>query len=161
MKKISNPLTTFDIKTAEKLVDCNRDRLFRSDDTVYYLALPVEEFFFLRSSLRIIKGGTSLFKSRKDSFTPLHDLAISLLLRKDAFYSHELDYSQAIKYLRKDNVVVGSCSADWILLTYKGVNLGIGKNIGSRLNNYFPVEWRIRMSETSLKDTHLIEWVEG
>jgi 16S rRNA C967 or C1407 C5-methylase (RsmB/RsmF family)/NOL1/NOP2/fmu family ribosome biogenesis protein len=159
VKKIYNPLTTFEIKTAERLVDCDKGNLFCSDDTVYSLALPVEEYFFLKKSLRILKGGTALFKSRKDSFSPLHDLALSLLLRKDALYSSELDYSQSVKFLRRDTIVLKSVPEDWIILTYMGINLGIGKNIGSRMNNYYPVEWRIRMSESSLKDTNLIEWI--
>jgi 16S rRNA C967 or C1407 C5-methylase (RsmB/RsmF family)/NOL1/NOP2/fmu family ribosome biogenesis protein len=159
VKKIYNPLTTFEIRTAERLVDCDKGSLFCSDDTVYSLALPVEEYFFLKKSLRILKGGTALFKSRKDSFTPLHDLALSLLLRKDAFCSSELDYSQSVKFLRRDTIVLKSVPEDWIILTYMGINLGIGKNIGSRMNNYYPVEWRIRMSESSLKDINLIEWI--
>lgn len=30
------------------------------------------------------------------------------------------------------------------MLTYRGVPLGFGKNIGNRVNNLYPNEWRIR-----------------
>jgi len=33
----------------------------------------------------------------------------------------------------------------WILFTYQNLPLGWGKNLGNRLNNYYPKEWRIRM----------------
>ncbi|WP_332911045.1 methyltransferase RsmF C-terminal domain-like protein [Algoriphagus boritolerans] len=33
----------------------------------------------------------------------------------------------------------------WVLLTYQNLPLGWVKNLGNRVNNYFPKEWRIRM----------------
>jgi hypothetical protein len=49
-------------------------------------------------------------------------------------------------------------SPGWILVTYKGVNLGFIKNIGKRINNYFPVEWRIRMNMAVQGSENTIRW---
>ena len=39
----------------------------------------------------------------------------------------------------------------WNIVTYNGINLGFIKNIGSRVNNYFPVEWRIRLDASAMQ----------
>jgi hypothetical protein len=31
----------------------------------------------------------------------------------------------------------------WFLVQYKGVAIGFAKNLGNRINNYYPKEWRI------------------
>ena len=33
----------------------------------------------------------------------------------------------------------------WLLARYQGMNLGWMKGIGTRVNNYLPTDWRIRM----------------
>jgi hypothetical protein len=39
-----------------------------------------------------------------------------------------------------------------------GVNLGFVNNIGNRVNNYFPVEWRIRMDLPKAGNENIISW---
>ena len=39
----------------------------------------------------------------------------------------------------------------WQLIRYKGLGLGWIKKLQNRVNNYFPKEWRIRMSMDKLK----------
>jgi hypothetical protein len=46
----------------------------------------------------------------------------------------------------------------WNILTYKGINLGFVNNIGNRVNNYFPVEWRIRMNKPETGSENIIKW---
>ena len=84
-RKKNNQLTNSDIKTVKELVDASPEYLFRNDDIIYSLALHVEEYLFLKNYLRIIKGGTALFKARKDDFTPLHELALLTRISKNAF----------------------------------------------------------------------------
>ena len=157
-KKINNQLANSDIKIAGSLINTSLSHLYRNDDNIYALALPVDEFFYLKNNLRIIKGGTALFKTRKNGFTPLHDLALSCSISKNVFPSIELSYQQSIKFLKRENLILKNSEPGWILLNYKGVNLGFAKNIGSRLNNYFPIEWRIRLSETSISSSRQVGW---
>ena len=158
LKKDDNQLTDNDSKIAGRLINTPLINLYRHSDIVYELALPVEEYQIIKNHLRIIKGGTALFKSRKNDFTPLHDLALFGRISMDAFPSNELDYNQAVSFLKKDNLIVKNAPGGWILLTYRGVNLGFAKNIGSRINNYFPIEWRIRMNMSADIHKMLVEW---
>ena len=65
--------------------------------------------------------------------------------REDVFSSVEVNYEQAIAYLRKESVVLPSdMPKGYILIRYKGMVLGLVKNIGNRANNLYPQEWRIR-----------------
>jgi 16S rRNA C967 or C1407 C5-methylase (RsmB/RsmF family)/NOL1/NOP2/fmu family ribosome biogenesis protein len=158
--KDDNKVTDNDSKTAAKLIDSNLQNLYRNGDIVYELSLPVEEYRFLRNHLRVIKAGTALFKSRRDDFTPLHDLALYCNIKDDAFPKIELDYQQSVTFLKKENLTLRESVHGWILLAYKGVNLGFAKNIGSRINNYFPMEWRIRMSVQNDSEKKLPAWIQ-
>ena len=56
----------------------------------------------------------------------------------------ELTLDQALAYLRRESIPSPPESQKGIvILTYKGLNLGLGKNIGSRINNLYPKELRI------------------
>ncbi len=76
----------------------------------------------------------------------------------DAFTVAEVDLKEAIAYMRRDSFSLGSKAKGWTLLTFRGVNLGFAKNLGNRINNYFPVEWRIRMNSSEAGIDNLIKW---
>jgi NOL1/NOP2/fmu family ribosome biogenesis protein len=46
----------------------------------------------------------------------------------------------------------------WFIPAYKGINLGFCNNIGSRINNSYPVDWRIRMSISETGTKSIILW---
>jgi 16S rRNA C967 or C1407 C5-methylase (RsmB/RsmF family)/NOL1/NOP2/fmu family ribosome biogenesis protein len=154
----NNQLTNSDLKIAAKLINTSLTNLYRHDEIVYHLSLPVEEYQYLNNYLRIIKGGTALFKTRKDDFSPIHDLALYCKIKEDAFPIVDLAYSKSISFLKKENIEFKDASKGWILLKYSGINLGFVKNIGSRVNNYFPTEWRIRMNAPADIHQMLIDW---
>ncbi len=59
----------------------------------------------------------------------------------------ELDRDMAIKYLSKESIKLNESAPKGLMIfTYGGLNLGYGKNIGSRVNNLYPQNWRIRSS---------------
>ena len=58
---------------------------------------------------------------------------------------YEADRATALAFLKKEDVPVPGTAGDWLLMTYGGISLGWCKNLGNRLNNYYPKEWRIRM----------------
>lgn len=60
----------------------------------------------------------------------------------------ELQYDEAVQYLRREAVRVES-PRGMVLLSYKGLILGPGKGVGSRINNLYPQEWRIRSGHTT------------
>jgi NOL1/NOP2/fmu family ribosome biogenesis protein len=80
-------------------------------------------------------------------FIPRHSLAMSDLLRRDAFLTEDVDYEQALAYLQKKTISLNrNFISGYLLIIYKNVPLGFVKNIGNRVNNLYPSEWRIRSS---------------
>ena len=56
-----------------------------------------------------------------------------------------LSYEQAIQYLRREAIVLPSDTPRGIVVVaFEGLTLGLAKNIGSRANNLYPKEWRIK-----------------
>ena len=58
---------------------------------------------------------------------------------------YDADRPTALAFLKKEDIPPIPSSADWLLVSYRGTGLGWCKNLGNRLNNYYPKEWRIRM----------------
>lgn len=59
--------------------------------------------------------------------------------------SVDVSYDIAIQYLRGEAIrLPESAPLGIVLITYRGLPLGTAKNIGSRANNLYPKEWRIR-----------------
>ncbi len=81
---------------------------------------------------------------RGKDLIPSHALAMSTV-RADAFPVCELDYGQAVAYLRKEALRLPSdAPRGYVLVAYRGVPLGFVKSLGSRANNLYPADWRIR-----------------
>ena len=77
-------------------------------------------------------------------FIPYQALALSNSLNKSAFVTCNVDWATAIAYLRTEAITLADCEKGYVLLTYKNVPLGFVKNLGTRANNLYPNEWRIR-----------------
>lgn len=120
---------------------------FRTDNG-YATAFPSEWdalYQHLNSSLRVLHAGVTLAELKGRDWQPHHSLAMSTVCRREAFPQAELDYSQAIAYLRKEAVVLGAdVPKGYVLLTYHRRPLGFARNVGNRANNLYPNEWRIR-----------------
>ena len=64
------------------------------------------------------------------------------------FTSHlpfvDLDKNDALTYLKRETISPPpNTPKGEVILRYKGLNLGLGKNIGTRINNLYPKTWRI------------------
>jgi NOL1/NOP2/fmu family ribosome biogenesis protein len=73
---------------------------------------------------------------------PHHELALSKLVHP-GMQKISLSREDAIRYLRKDELRPDSASKGWTLVQYEGTNLGWMKILDNRINNYYPVDWRI------------------
>ena len=120
----------------------------------------IEIYSHLFKKLKIVKAGTRIAVLKQNDALPFHELALSLRVIKDAFQYHELSSDEAISYLRRDNLTVSNISKGWNIVTYNGVNLGFIKNLGNRLNNYYPVDWRIRLDASAIRQSNPISWYE-
>jgi NOL1/NOP2/fmu family ribosome biogenesis protein len=135
-----------EVKKILSLARFPEDHIVRIGDAVVALPGTPDDLQPLFQSLRILKAGTKIFTVRNKDFLPSHVLALSTELKEKAFPAAELDHKQATEYLRRGNPAIPDVSTGWFLVRYKGINLGFANNIGTRVNNYYPVEWRIRMS---------------
>lgn len=94
---------------------------------------------------KIIQTGIELAIEKHKDLLPQHALSQSWARRESAFPTAELDYSTAIAFLSRENIVLpAECPRGYVIVTYKGSALGFVKNLGNRSNNLYPQEWRIR-----------------
>ena len=103
-----------------------------------------KEILFLLEKVRIAKVGTDIGQIKNKTILPSHDLAMNVHFQHNEFLSVELNQEQAISYLKKEISFPGSHEKGWFVPTFKEVPLGFAKSLGSRNNNYYPKEWRIR-----------------
>ena len=132
-------------------------RLFLSDETSFSLewngsflrAYPKahSDLFSLINAklLRVLSAGICLGEAKGKDFIPSQELALSTALTPNAFPSVELEWEDAIKFLKKEALVLPSgTDKGYVLVRYQGLPLGFVKNLGNRANNLYPQEWRIR-----------------
>ena len=94
--------------------------------------------------LRILDMGIAVASIKGKNYIPHHALAMSVHLRTNAFPVANIDYTQAIAYLRREAIVLTDQPKGFVLICYNNIPLGFVKNIGNRANNLYPNEWRIR-----------------
>lgn len=105
--------------------------------------------------LKVLSAGVTLGEIKGKDIIPSQSLALSTAINTAAFNVSELDYTQAICYLRKETVTLPpDTPRGYVLVKHKGVPLGFVKNIGNRANNLYPAEWKI-------KSTHVPEAFSG
>ena len=105
-------------------------------------------------TLRIVHAGVTIGTIKGRDIIPAQSLALSVALRPGAFTRAELPYSQAIAYLRKEQLQLPEGTPrGFTIVTYGGAPLGFAKNIGPRANNLYPQEWRIKSSHAPGDDS--------
>lgn len=100
--------------------------------------------------LHVIHAGVGIGTIKGKDIIPDASLSLSLALNRNAFPMAELDYGDAIRYLRKEAIVLDpSVPKGFTIVTYKGLPLGFVKNLGNRANNLYPQEWRIKSTHVA------------
>ena len=99
---------------------------------------------WLSTQLTCISTGFGLGEERGKSISPQHSLSMLKDFNKAAFPQIALSREQALSYLRTEALNLSNVPLGIVLLTYEDVPLGFAKNVGNRLNNLYPNEWRIR-----------------
>ncbi|MCR4920884.1 MAG: rRNA cytosine-C5-methyltransferase [Bacteroidaceae bacterium] len=95
------------------------------------------------SSLHILMQGVQVATMKGHDWQPSHALAMSQAYVRGSFPEAALDYDTALAYLRRETIQVDA-PRGYVLVTFRGLPLGFVKNLGSRANNLYPQEWRIR-----------------
>ncbi|WP_447640136.1 MULTISPECIES: methyltransferase RsmF C-terminal domain-like protein [Chitinophagaceae] len=104
-----------------------------------------EDVALLKNRLYLRKGGTELGEIKGKDLVPAAELALSCSLCSEEIRQYELNLGDALVFLRKNDLERKNDMANgWNLMAYKGRNLGWTKVLPNRVNNYYPMEWRIR-----------------
>ena len=89
------------------------------------------------------RGGAS------PNLPPFHPHPSPLNPPPSTFNPIEIDYHTALRYLRREAIVLPpDAPLGIVTVSYQGIPLGQCKNIGSRANNLYPKEWRIKSTHT-------------
>ena len=117
-------------------------------DNVFY-AFPLVHATLLsqaRRHLNIVHYGISMAVHKgKDTLQPLQSLAMSNELDTSIFTIASLTKDAALDYLSCRSLTLpNETPRGYVLVCYDHHPLGFVKNIGSRANNLYPDEWRIR-----------------
>ena len=133
-------------KGLEKLL--NRDASFRmKGDTVTAVPAAIAQLVAsLEQNLHIVAAGTAVGTAKGSILVPDADLALSLILKEDAFPSVEVDRKTALAYLHRDAITLPSeTDKGYVVIKHEGLPLGFVKNLGNRCNSLHPQSRRIRM----------------
>lgn len=86
---------------------------------------------------------TTVIKGKTEA--PAPEWPLSIDFPTDKYPVCELDLETALRYLRHEALLLpAETPRGYVALSYKGVRLGMVKNLGTRANNLYPAQWRIR-----------------
>ncbi len=111
---------------------------------VAYPAAMAEEMSRLSTTVRTLSCGVALATEKGRKILPAPTLPFSTALRRDAFPRIELDYADAVAYLRRESIVPATDARGYAVATFHDRALGFLNHLGTRANNLYPAEWRIR-----------------
>jgi NOL1/NOP2/fmu family ribosome biogenesis protein len=90
-------------------------------------------------------AGILMAEEKGRKLIPQQALALSVECAPNAFARVELNYEQAIAYLRHEALQLpNDAPRGYVIVTYASHPLGFVNNLGNRANNLYPAEWRIR-----------------
>lgn len=111
------------------------------------------DFVRLKASLRPLMDGipqTEVLRSKgggkKDVIElPRSEWALSCAFPRGQYPEAEVDETMALGYLRHESLTLPEGTPrGFVVITYRGYPLGFVKNLGTRANNLYPAEWKIR-----------------
>lgn len=133
------------------------NNMMRDGNDIISVPYDKDSYLLLTDSMNTIKSGTKIFTRKKNDYIPSHDLALSVYFRKGIFPTSELDLPDALAYLSKKDLNFSVPYKGWNIVAYHDISLGFIKNLGIRINNYYPSHWRIRMNYEKPVD-NIIKW---
>lgn len=146
LKKVLLPLDKLQITTlkswlkGEELANC---LIHPNGDVYHYNATLGSEMNFILQNLKVVYSGIKCGNLNKALFIPDHSLALSDIVHED-IPRKEMSLEQAQNYLRRKLDFIEGNRTSWHLATYENLQLGWFKNLGNRINNYYPMEYRLR-----------------
>ena len=122
-------------------------KLFRPDE-VHLCAVRqslADDVRRICQTVKSLAAGVLLAEEKGRKMIPQPALALSLECSQEAFPCVTLSQEQAIAYLRHEAISLPESSPrGYVRVMYEGHPLGFVNNLGTRANNLYPSEWRIR-----------------
>lgn len=110
-------------------------------DELLLMNTATRDFINAHPKLYYRKAGLKLGSIIRDELIPHHDLALSIDA-SGGIERIEADDETLLRFMKKENFkAVGA--KGWALMCCKGFGLGWIKNLGNRVNNYLPNEYKI------------------
>lgn len=113
-----------------------------------YIATPKaisEVVNHLKNSARVVQSGVLVAQLKGKDIIPATPLALSSILDRNATPVVELNWRDAMAFLRRESFPLPSSPKGWLLVTFRNIPLGWLKNLGNRTNSSYPNEWHVRM----------------
>ncbi|UKJ08672.1 methyltransferase RsmF C-terminal domain-like protein [Solitalea lacus] len=123
----------------------------KGEEVMAFPALKTREIEYLFDALDVNYAGVSIGQVTKKELRPDHALALFIGLNDKYFPEISVTKEDALKFLRKDDLVFSNAQDGWNRILYNGLGLGWVKKVGHRFNNYYPKEWRIRLAMDKLQ----------
>ena len=100
----------------------------------------------LAAVARLLVSGVTVAERKGPKLIPHAALALSTALSPEAFPTVALSPAEARAFLRREALVLPpDAPRGYVLATFDGLPLGWLNNLGSRANNLYPSEWRLRV----------------
>jgi NOL1/NOP2/fmu family ribosome biogenesis protein len=157
-RKIYDPLSAEDRRIIPKWINIETGSVIKDAQSLFHLPLGIEEFTNLESVLKVTRRGTGILTRKGKDTIPFHDLILSDILKPVTFEIVELNLNQARKFLRCEIPDLSGIPEGIFIAAFRGIRLGLMRNIGKRMNNYYPRNLRIRMAESEFKEEDIITW---
>lgn len=143
---------------ADNWTGFNEENLFKEGNDIISAAGSFNDYNLIAKHLKVVKAGTRICTIKARDFIPSHEIAMSALFRKENFPSVDVSQEMALHYLRREIILIKNAIKGWNTVTLNNVPLGFMNNLGTRINNYYPVEWRIRMTLPENLMDNTVKW---
>lgn len=111
---------------------------------------------FLKQAVRVVQSGVAVAQVKGNDLLPAAPFALSTAINEKAFATAELNWQDAMAFLKKESLLLPECPKGWVLVKHRGVRLGWVKNLGNRTNNAYPAEWHVRMQADEQQYTPIV-----
>ena len=134
-------------EASQWLTDHTQFELWPADEAhlLAVRATLADEVRRISQTVKTLTAGILLAERKGRKLIPQHALALSSQLRSEAFPQVELSRAEALAYLRREALTLPpDAPCGYVVPVYDSHPLGFLNNLGSRANNLYPPEWRLR-----------------
>lgn len=148
-EKFPKTLKPFDNEIKVWLVDNETEKYFGFEHNHFLHAIPQEMSSLherlIKSNITILSEGIAVGEIKGKKWIPTTALVLNRKYKRNSLPECELTKLEAITYLKREAITLpASIEKGIVVVTYKGLPLGIINHLGNRSNNLYPTHWRIR-----------------